>query len=685
MMLDYPYTNERKHRMKPAASSVLNTGTLGGPSKTMTIMRDAMAHIMSVLTNLYSDARMAVLREYATNALDAHREAGVNKPITIVLPTDYKPTLVIEDYGVGMSTDEILNLYSSYGASTKRDTNEQTGMLGLGSKSALAYSPQFTVRSRKGGVETSALIYLNDRGEGEIKIVDTKATTETGTRIEVPVIPKDIPAFAKAAARLFIFWTPEDVEVKGATQRYGIKEKSWTWVTPKIALTDKHLFDSDQYRYRYDPAKVYVVMGGVPYVVDKDRLSDEAKASYAALPLDHHSVVFIADIGSVQFVPSREALYYTNTTNATLDSLFSDYVDSIGSFITAKVAAAKDRPEALRTYDSFRKLVPGGAPVTYKGAVVPSSVACHCFSVSTAKRSAGSSHKALPLLEQVESHDLVIFGATFSQLSDKGAYPLRVSAAGYLTGSYALSDRYYGRNAGQTKNILIISGDLPDGWDWYNVKAVNVSDLRAKAGKGKGASQAKTEYQERVWEKVGASWGATTKVDPADDKVVYVDASGRYSIKADKAPAGWTVVMVPGNQHGRFAREFPLARTPEQVRKEAMLHNKVVLDEESSTYLSPTLFHYGNLTPNQVSEILDPDLRTVLEWKQGKKPALVVTMEKVNADHEWLNLRSDVEHAKTPTLDRMVKRYGAYRGIDRNVLIDTLNAIYTYKYLGGTK
>src|SRR6476660_5010943 len=120
--------------MKPAPSTITNTGNMGGVTKTMEIHRDAMAHIMSVLTNLYSDAIMAVIREYSTNALDAHRESGLHMPITVCVPTTLRPTFSVEDFGVGMSTDQLLNLYSSYGASTKRETNEQTGMLGLGSK-----------------------------------------------------------------------------------------------------------------------------------------------------------------------------------------------------------------------------------------------------------------------------------------------------------------------------------------------------------------------------------------------------------------------------------------------------------------------------------------------------------------------------------------------------------------------
>jgi hypothetical protein len=645
----------------------------------MTIMRDAMAHIMSVLTNLYSDARLAVLREYATNALDAHREAGLNKPITVVLPSDYKPTLIIEDYGVGMSTDEILNLYSSYGASTKRETNEQTGMLGLGSKSALAYSSQFTVRSRKGGVETSALVYLNDLGEGEIKIVDTKATTETGTRIEIPVVPKDIPAFAKAANSLFIFWNPADVEVKGSSQRYGIKEQDWSWVTPSIALAPQHIFDKEERWNRYEDAKVYVVMGGVPYIVDKSKLSDEAKAGYANLPLNTNSLVFIAPIGSVQFVPSREALYYTNNTNATLTELFAEYVAKVGKFIEAEVDKAKTRPDALRAYEKHAHLIPAGTPITYKGSIVPASIECKCFAVTTAKRTSGRSHKTLPSLSQMENINLVVFGATSSQTHDKGAYPVRVSAQGYLTGTYGLTDYVYGRNT-STKHILIIEGDLPEGWDWYSIKSVNLADLRPKPTRGKSGSQAKTEYQEREWEHIGQRWGITTKVDPADEKVIYVSAKDRYALR--KAPSEWTVVMVPANQHGRFAREFPLAKTPEQVRSEAMKDNKVSLDEAASTYLKSSPF-YNRLSTNQISNVLDPDLRTVLQW-QSKMPAAVVRMEKVNKDLAWLNLGASVTHAATPIYDKVVKRYSVYNGIRGDHLLDTLNAIFTYKYQGGT-
>ena len=43
----------------------------------MSIDPAGMAHVMSVLTNLYADAPLAVLREYATNARDS---PGMGRP-----------------------------------------------------------------------------------------------------------------------------------------------------------------------------------------------------------------------------------------------------------------------------------------------------------------------------------------------------------------------------------------------------------------------------------------------------------------------------------------------------------------------------------------------------------------------------------------------------------------------------
>ena len=105
----------------------------------MSIDASAVDHLMSNLTNLYSDPSMAILREYSSNAIDSHVRAKKSAPILITTPTrenDYK--LTVQDFGVGMSKDEIANVYSRYGLSTKGASNDEIGGFGLGCKSALA-------------------------------------------------------------------------------------------------------------------------------------------------------------------------------------------------------------------------------------------------------------------------------------------------------------------------------------------------------------------------------------------------------------------------------------------------------------------------------------------------------------------------------------------------------------------
>ena len=43
--------------------------------------------LAEMLNGLYSDPIAAVEREYATNALDSHIDAGVTRPVEVTLPT----------------------------------------------------------------------------------------------------------------------------------------------------------------------------------------------------------------------------------------------------------------------------------------------------------------------------------------------------------------------------------------------------------------------------------------------------------------------------------------------------------------------------------------------------------------------------------------------------------------------
>ena len=116
-------------------------------------------------SGLYSDKVRAVIRELSTNAADAHVAAG--KPdvqFEVHLPNHFEPYFAVKDYGTGLSEKAIYELYTTYFASDKTDSNEFTGALGLGSKSPFCYTDSFTVTSRHNGVLLVFNCHLNADG-----------------------------------------------------------------------------------------------------------------------------------------------------------------------------------------------------------------------------------------------------------------------------------------------------------------------------------------------------------------------------------------------------------------------------------------------------------------------------------------------------------------------------------------
>ena len=122
----------------------------------MSLDLDSAQVLMQMLSkNLYSDSIGSTIRECASNALDSHRRAGQTKPIVV----SFKPgesqnyEFSVEDFGIGLDADDVKNIISKYGKSTKRNSNTELGMMGLGFKAPLAYSSSFYFVCRKDGHE----------------------------------------------------------------------------------------------------------------------------------------------------------------------------------------------------------------------------------------------------------------------------------------------------------------------------------------------------------------------------------------------------------------------------------------------------------------------------------------------------------------------------------------------------
>jgi len=83
--------------------------------------------------NLYSDPIGSTIRECASNALDSHRRAGVSDPIVVTFKQNSASSsweFSVEDFGIGLDSDDVENIISKYGKSTKRNSTTELGMMG---------------------------------------------------------------------------------------------------------------------------------------------------------------------------------------------------------------------------------------------------------------------------------------------------------------------------------------------------------------------------------------------------------------------------------------------------------------------------------------------------------------------------------------------------------------------------
>lgn len=266
-----------------------------------------------ILSSLYSDKPLAIVRELGCNAMDSHIASGQpNRPFHIHIPNTLEPWITIQDFGTGISHEDIYNIYSVYFASTKTNTNTQVGMLGLGSKSPFCYTDNFTITSRHLGVKRIYNAYFNQQGMPTISLASQEnSKEENGVEIQIPVKQTDIGDFTQSVFRAFRFFDTKPTISGGS-----------------VDWTDKCDFEGSFWKSYTKLNQSYAVMGGVAYPIDTWKLSDE-----------HYDIIRKAglvikfNIGELDVTPSREALMYhdwvVKALNEKITEVKKDFVSKV--------------------------------------------------------------------------------------------------------------------------------------------------------------------------------------------------------------------------------------------------------------------------------------------------------------------------------------------------------------------
>ena len=304
---------------RTVVSSGLGRGTQFG------ISEPDQAHIISLLRDqIYSDKVMAVLREYGANARDANIQAGRGDlPIEVTLPTPEDPTFRIRDRGPGLSRDDVMNVYTQYGASSKRDSDEYVGMLGIGSKSAFAYADTFTITSFHGGVRSSYVALIDESQKGTINLLHEElleSDDDTGLEVSISVRQNDIKEFTDKAKQLYRHFTPTPV----------INTDLPTFGPNDIRLPNGVIAEG------YDPGTYnhvwWAVMGCIPYRINM--------AQVVGVPTftRHTSGYLYVQVGDVNVAASREELKYSDRTKKAIEAAFDELSAQYAKWALAAVS-----------------------------------------------------------------------------------------------------------------------------------------------------------------------------------------------------------------------------------------------------------------------------------------------------------------------------------------------------------
>lgn len=278
----------------------------------------ANAQAFDILSSkLYTDTKLAIVRELSTNALDAQKEAGnADKPFDVHLPNSMSPTFSIRDYGTGLSQEDLETIYTTYFQSTRSDSNDYTGALGLGSKSPFAYTDMFMVTTYFNGSKSTYSAFKNESGQPSIKLMQESVTDEpNGIEISIEVKFGDENAFFLAARKVYSFF---DVRPNITGQRFKIED-----CTPMVEGDGYRLFDKMPYDLTRKTA-IYITMGNVLYAAG-EKITHNI-GFYGVLILE-------AQIGDCTVAASREELQYNEETIHNVQKL----VDSAEIDITKKI------------------------------------------------------------------------------------------------------------------------------------------------------------------------------------------------------------------------------------------------------------------------------------------------------------------------------------------------------------
>ena len=252
-------------------------------------------------SGLYANKVRAIIRELSCNAVDSHTAAGKqDTPFDVHLPNQLEPWFAIRDYGTGLTHEQVTSIYTTYFESTKTDSNDFIGALGLGSKSPFSYTDNFTVTAIKDNKKGIYSAFINEAGVPSIAQMMTEETTEpAGVEVKFSVNDRyDFSKFVDEARIVYTYFKLRPV-VSGVS---NFEFRGVTYETENI-VQGVHSYKESR--------RSVAIMGNIAYPIEIPN-ADQSLGDLRNLlscGLEMHFT-----IGELDFQASREGLSYIPST-----------------------------------------------------------------------------------------------------------------------------------------------------------------------------------------------------------------------------------------------------------------------------------------------------------------------------------------------------------------------------------
>jgi hypothetical protein len=274
----------------------------------MSLDLDSAQILMQMLSkNLYSDDIGSTIRECASNALDSHRRAGVKDPIVVSFKesSSYNYEFSVEDFGIGLDADDVKNIISKYGKSTKRNSATELGMMGLGFKAPLAYSSSFYFVCRKDGIERKYMMYEGEDVNTIDLLYETPTTERNGVKVIVPVKYQDQYQFRRKIKEQLCYFEDVYFDVPSDSSIHN------------EFIISRH--PDFQFSELSEANRLHLCLDNVYYPLDFDKIGVKS--------IDFPIALRFSLTDGIYPTPNRESIRYTQEAKEIIKAKLSDVAD----------------------------------------------------------------------------------------------------------------------------------------------------------------------------------------------------------------------------------------------------------------------------------------------------------------------------------------------------------------------